>query len=249
MENTLFSGDYIIVNKIVYGLRTPDRIPLTGITIPSKKIISFFKPKRQEVVVFYYPLKDIYKTDENVIYVKRIIGEPGDTVEIRNKVVYINNESIVENEGVNSNSTRIKIPNQPNEKIYPQGKMWNEDFYGPLVVPKENMTVYLNKKNIYEWAQVIEKETGEGSVIPEADGVKINGQFVTSYTFKNNYYFMLGDNREDSMDSRFWGFVPEDFIIGRASIIYWSVENEIVVDSSKGFFPKIRFNRVLNFIN
>jgi len=249
MEKTLLVGDYILVNKFVYGIRTPDRIPLTTVILPSYKLISFFTPERQEVIVFYYPHKNVeLKEEDNLIYVKRVIGIPGDTVKIDNKTVYVNGESIAESPNVNFHSSRIRIPNQGNDRIYPRGKDWNEDFYGPLLIPKKGMKVKLTFESIGEWRELIEKEAGEKSVKVEQDGIRINGVKKEFYTFKENYYFVLGDNRDNSMDSRFWGLVPESLIIGRAEYIYLSVESGHNQESSDSFFPSIRFGRIATSI-
>lgn len=249
MEGTLLAGDYILVNKLVYGIRTPDRIPLTTVILPSYKLISFFTPERQEVIVFYYPYKNAeLKEEDNLIYVKRVIGIPGDTVKIVNKTVYINGESIAESPNVNFHSSRIRIPDQGNDRIYPRGKNWNEDFYGPLLTPRKGMKVKLTFENIGEWKELIEKEAGENSISVEQDGIRIGGVKKEYYTFNENYYFVLGDNRDNSMDSRFWGLVPESLIIGRAEFVYLSVESGHGNETSDGFFPAIRFNRIATSI-
>ncbi len=248
MENTLLIGDYIIVNKLVFGIRTPDRIPLTSVILPSYKLIPFFSPVRRDVVVFYYPYKKVdLKEENNLIYVKRVIGIPGDTVKIVNKVVYVNGESFEESQNVKFNSSRIRIPGNGNERIYPRGKDWNEDFYGPLIVPKEGMKVKLTFENVGEWRELIEKETGDNSVIVEEAGIKINNTRTDNYVFEQNYYFVMGDNRDNSMDSRFWGLVPENLIIGRAEFIYLSVESGSAYEEP-GFFPSFRFDRMPSVI-
>ncbi|MHC1737970.1 MAG: signal peptidase I [Ignavibacteriaceae bacterium] len=249
MENTLLAGDYILVNKLVYGIRTPDRIPLTTVIIPSYKLISFFTPERQEVIVFYYPYKNAeLKEEDNLIYVKRVIGIPGDTVKIVNKTVYVNGESIAESPNVNFHSSRIRIPDQGNDRIYPRGKNWNEDFYGPLVIPRKGMRVKLTFENIGEWKELIEKEAGDTGIRVEKEGILINGVKKEFYTFNENYYFVLGDNRDNSMDSRFWGLVPESLIIGRAEFVYLSVESGHSNETGDGFFPSIRFDRIATSI-
>ncbi|MDP3831978.1 MAG: signal peptidase I, partial [Ignavibacteriaceae bacterium] len=124
------------------------------------------------------------------------------------------------------------------------GKNWNEDNYGPIVVPKEGAVINLDLYNINEWKNIIDREHGE-RVISIRDGkIYLKEKVISNYTFKKNYYFMLGDNRDDSLDSRYWGFVPQELIIGRAELIYWSVDNE-----SEGLLPSIRWSRILHLLH
>lgn len=120
---------------------------------------------------------------------------------------------------------------------------WNKDNFGPLTVPAKGMTVQLNTKNIVLYEQIIRQY--ENNKLQVKDGkIYINDKEVTSYTFKMNYYFMMGDNRHNSADSRFWGFVPEDHVVGRASFVWLSVD-KYKTWSDKG---KIRWNRMFKKI-
>ncbi len=120
---------------------------------------------------------------------------------------------------------------------------WNKDHFGPLVVPAKGMTVAIDAKNIVLYEQIIRQY--ENNTLQVRDGkVYINGQEAHSYTFKMNYYFMMGDNRHNSADSRFWGFVPEDHIVGKASVVWLSVD-KFKTWGDKG---KIRWNRMFKKI-
>ena len=120
----------------------------------------------------------------------------------------------------------------PHDSRYP----WNEDNFGPLWVPKKGATVPLTPDNLPLYERII--ETYEGNKLEVKDGlIYINGAPADKYTFGMDYYFMMGDNRHNSADSRFWGFVPEDHIEGKASFVWLSL------DKDKSFFDKIRWNR------
>ncbi|MBR4788069.1 MAG: signal peptidase I [Bacteroidales bacterium] len=128
------------------------------------------------------------------------------------------------------------FPHSPN---YP----WNKDHFGPIVVPSKGMTVPLNDKNIVLYEQIIRQYEGNKLAVKNGK-VYINDKEVSSYTFKMDYYFMMGDNRHNSADSRFWGFVPEDHIVGKASVVWLSVD-KFKEFGEKG---KIRWNRMFKKI-
>jgi len=119
---------------------------------------------------------------------------------------------------------------------------WNMDNYGPIVIPAKGATVQLTKLNLPLYYRIICVYEGNTLVVKNDSICEINGVPATSYTFKMNYYFALGDNRHNSADSRFWGFVPEDHIIGKAVMILFSV------DRSKNFFSGFRWNRFFKII-
>lgn len=106
--------------------------------------------------------------------------------------------------------------------IYPQSTLfnWNMDFYGPFYVPKKGDKISLTDKNIALYLKCIINENKQ--VEKGGEGLMVNGTSMSTYEFKENYYFMLGDNRSNSMDSRFWGLVPEKLIVGKPLYILWS---------------------------
>jgi signal peptidase I len=119
---------------------------------------------------------------------------------------------------------------------------WNQDNFGPLVLPSRGYTIPLNDSTMTLYRRAIEVYEHNKVEIKDKD-IYLNGQKTTTYTFKMNYYWMMGDNRHDSLDCRFWGYVPEDHIVGKAMFTFFST------DSTKSFFNKIRWNRVFRSID
>jgi signal peptidase I len=119
---------------------------------------------------------------------------------------------------------------------------WNVDNFGPLYVPKEGATIKLDTGNLHMYRRIISAYEHNDLEVNGAT-IKINGQVANSYTFKMNYYFMMGDNRHRSEDSRFWGFVPEDHVVGKASFIWMSLKE------NSTFSKKFRWKRFFTFVN
>lgn len=311
MEDSMLPGDYIWVNKLAYGPRFPEtilslpftnnRLPfsnkpsyLTWIELPYFRLPGYTHVKRNDVVVFNYPAENDAPMDKDTNYVKRCIGTPGDTLQIKDKIVYINNteatevplakysyqisanndtlasylyhtlhvsegglidengysflltkaqaDSVSKQKGVYS--VRKSSMNYTTNSLFPGGEhfLWNRDNYGPIVIPKKNMSVRLTIDSLEMYQRIISKY--EHHVLETRnDSVFIDHKYCTHYTFKMNYYFMMGDNRDNSDDSRYWGFVPEDYIIGKASLTMFSVSQE-----KKSFWKRINWHRFFRWV-
>jgi signal peptidase I len=146
---------------------------------------------------------------------------------------------------VGSVTLRMDKADLGDPRVFPDGAYfgWNKDNFGPLTIPAKGWTIEMNADNIAKYAFTIEKFEGLKDVKVQDNQLFIDGQKVDSYTFKQDYYFMMGDNRHDSLDSRYWGFVPEDHIVGKAWFLWLSL------DKHKSMFNKIRWNRFFNGIN
>ncbi len=143
---------------------------------------------------------------------------------------------------------RIEFPEGEKEAgVLPeayQALPWNLDNFGPLVIPAQGMTISLTEENIALYFNTIKHYEGHDpeAVVLQNGKVVINGQPMESYTFQQDYYFMMGDNRHNSLDSRYWGFVPHDHLVGKALFTWLSL------DQYESFFSKVRWERIFKGI-
>ncbi|MBL7863127.1 MAG: signal peptidase I [Cyclobacteriaceae bacterium] len=130
----------------------------------------------------------------------------------------------------------------PDARIFPNGKSWNSDTYGPITIPKEGMTLAINDSTLRIYGNtIVEYDLNKDAKVDNGK-LLIDGKEVTEYTFQQNYYFMMGDNRHNSLDSRYWGFVPEDHIVGKGFFIWLSI------DKYGSFLDKIRWSRFFKLV-
>lgn len=213
MMPTLIPGNKIWVNKLLYGariytsLKFEDHAPLECFRIPGLR-----KIRPGDVICFNFPLGynqwTIIEFKINYVYCKRVVGTPGDTIGVKDGITWNNNyEGTI---GVLEN--QMKIHDTPDSILWRTTlmatmpftrPMWTIKNFGPLYIPEKGVTIELDSIGRAIYGPVIQYETGSW---PADD--------MTSHTFQHDYYFAFGDNSLDSQDSRYWGFIPEDFIIG-----------------------------------
>ncbi|MEX1139636.1 MAG: signal peptidase I [Bacteroidota bacterium] len=245
MENTLQVGDFLLVSKLAYGVRTPPTIPLTSISLPVMSMTFFADVRRGDVVVFEFPgnPRDAEGAMNDVNYIKRCIGLPGDTVEIRRSRVFVNGRELLFSRNVKANGSDGYAAWQRGIRLTPSGRGYTEDEYGPVVVPKQGDIIPLNRDTFDDWQEFIQRE-GRRPRMASDGAVTIDGIAVSSYSVERDYYFMLGDNRHNSLDSRFWGFVPRENLVGEALIVYWSWDSDLSFLSLWDKLGSIRWERI-----
>jgi signal peptidase I len=193
MEPTLLAGDVVLVCKVSYWLGMPPTIPLTDIVLSHPPRLRWRYPERGELIVFRFAYHANVAT-EHEYFVKRIVGMPGDTIWVVGDSVY-------------------RLPPQ---RRYRQ----RERYDGFILVPKEGTSIQLTTTNVQYWKPFIEREGHRIEVVRGV--VLLDGQSMTTYTFQQNFYYVLGDNRAHSFDSRVWGFVAESDIVGKPLLVVWS---------------------------
>lgn len=204
MENTLLIGDYLLVNKFVYGAK----IPFTNWRLPALKAI-----QPGDVIVFAFP------RDESITFIKRCAAVAGQTIEIRDKVVFVDDVAQPLPPEAKAGAA-LESASAIDKAAFPLYAGFNRDHYDKVRVPKKGDTLALDERSFYLCKSVLESEGHSASLMGGA--VYLDGKPCATYVVQQNYYFALGDNRDASHDSRYWGFVPESNIIGSALLIYWS---------------------------
>jgi signal peptidase I len=201
MKDTLLIGDFLLVNKFIYGVRTPDRIPLVNIKIPYFHLPAFKDPKPGEIIVFKYPL------DEKLDYIKRCIALEGQTVEVRKGQVFVDGKPEGESKFI--------------KREYDSGEGQYIRYYK------------------------ITKGNGKSYTIRHYESMNRESDNYGPVKVPQGYLFVMGDNRDNSADSRVWGFLPRDNVVGQALIIYWSWNNQVPLYK---IYKKIRWARIGDLI-
>jgi len=336
LEKTLLVGDFLFVSKYNYGARTPMTplsFPMVHDTIPIVHTKSYIKEpqipyfrfpgfqdiERNDIVVFSWPVDtlvnitnprggtDIKPLDKKSNYVKRCVGLPGDSLEVRDGYVYIDgklndlpdrakiqfsygfktngniNPAIFKTyditdpvSGYDENKKAYVLPAVSEEgvkklkanpaitEVFPykaekgdrdfgvfphsDNYNWNNDFFGPIYIPKKGVTVEINAETLPLYKRIIEVYEGseigiDNKISANGTEISLNGKPLTSYTFKMDYYWMMGDNRNNSQDARSWGFVPFNHVVGKPVFIWMSWDS-----NAQGIMNKIRWERMFTTV-
>lgn len=230
---------------------------------------------RGDVAVFRDPLKNDVVMARRPLLVKRIVGMPGDVIELRRGVLFVNNERAEFSKASITNNFLVRLRDAPDAQtlldhlglphevaqpgrsmievpldeqlaievrklpyvisaeamgpavgsprhIFPfsQRYPWNSDNFGPLIIPRKGDTVAINVLDLPMYDRVISVYDGHRLGVTK-DSILVDGKAQSRYGFEQDYYFVLGDSRDRSADSRYWGFVPEDHLTGRAAMVLW----------------------------
>ncbi len=217
MVSTLLVGDFVFVNKFVYGAQTPENIPFTEIKLPRFRFPSFKEPKQSDVVVFRFPHPELEKDQKGLDYIKRCVAVGGQTIEVRQKELYVDNMKFIEEfpiKGIHYDMNRMF-----DRKAFPSFAGDGVNF-GPFRIPAKDDSIIITKDNV-DLINYLSIRDGRVFEI-RSDGYYIDQIKANVYIVGQDYYFMMGDNRDNSLDSRYWGPVPRDHIMGEGLLIYWS---------------------------
>lgn len=231
MMPILRSGDCVLVNKLLQGPRIFNVLAaLRSESVAIYRIPGLETLKRNDVIVFNYPYmdksKDSIRLDVMQYYIKRCIGLPGDTLEIRNG--YYKIRGCVERLGNAQSQEYISSLDNPRDKgipttAFPNDRRlrWSIKEFGPLPIPRKGQIIDMNYFNYLLYRQLINWEQGKKLHLKDGQ-VLLCDSVVTQYCFQKNYYFVSGDNMPNSQDSRYWGMLPEEYIVGKATRIWYS---------------------------
>ncbi|MDR1860172.1 MAG: signal peptidase I [Bacteroidales bacterium] len=232
MEPTLTGGDRVLVWKPAYGARIFNLSrALNGERVRIYRVPGYRRIRHNDVVV----LHNLHPYDGSVIdmhllkyLVKRCIGLPGDTLEIRDCIYRVQGYdgtlgNVEAQQQLAKNDNSLQIATGYLTFPFDSALNWNVRNFGPLYIPRKNDRIPMNRENFLLYRKLI---AWEQQCEPnfQNDTVYINNQPVTDYCFLNNYYFMAGDRTENSVDSRYWGLAPEEYIVGKVACIWKSLE-------------------------
>jgi len=249
MENEIMAGDFLFVNKFLYGGTTPRTVPFTNIRLPWFRVPGIRDVDRGDVVVFEFPgQREEVRSPEFMFYLKRAVALSGDTVQIINQVLYVNGRPAPLPRNLKFNDHQVMPTGLPDPRIFPKGSPFNEDNWGPVRVPSRGDIIPLSKENLEQWETFIGRE-GHSVRMDHQGTIFIDDALATQYVIGHDYILGLGDNRDNSLDGRFWGFIPDVNIVGTPMIVYWSWDPDIPMTNIVSKLASIRFGRLGTIIH
>lgn len=247
MEPTLKPGDCILVNKMIKGTRLFDVFAaLNQEDIKIYRFKGYGSFKRNDILVFNFPYSegkwDSTHFDVMKYYVKRCIALPGDTLEIKGGIYRIKGcQETLGNQLIQKQIALVPDSLLPRDILYtyPLDKKlnWTIKEMGPFVIPAQGQLVGMNDTTALLYQQLINWEQ-KTKLLVKKNRVYLGDSIIEWYCFRENYYFVAGDNAGSSQDSRYWGLLPEPYIVGKAMMI-WKSNDES---------EKLRWNRILKMI-
>lgn len=248
MMPTIIPGDYVLVNKSAYGARLFDLFDaLEGKKVKIRRAPGYTRVRHNDVVVFHIPHPrtwDKIEMDMFKYYIKRCIALPGDTLRIVNGIYRINSDTT---EQYGNLSAERRLSRMTKEEL-PEGVYhtfpgdtalgWNIKDFGPVYVPRKGDRIRLDRTQALVYRKIIEWETGRMLRL-EGDTLRDEDKPVSYYTFTHDYYFMGGDKVGNSRDSRYWGLLPDELIVGKAWLVWKSIDP---------YSNEIRWGRVMKSI-
>lgn len=227
MSPALLAGDRIWVAKSVLGARIFNPFAsLRDTSVRIRRLPGWRKARHNDILVFNFPYRSAWDSvgmDRGTYYVKRCIALPGDTLAIREGFYFINGQkgsvgNLSAQKGLSLKRREDFQPEVYHTFPYHPAYSWNIHTFGPLVIPGKGIRILLSPETLCLYKRWIEWETGFPATIRGKE-VYIGGKIAEAYCFRKDYYFVGGDRVEDSKDSRYWGFLPEECIVGKAWLI------------------------------
>lgn len=227
MENTVATGETIVVEKCSFGLSTRNLPIVLNTVVPYRRLVTFRLPRRSETIVFRHTGKrDDASISDMQLYMKRCIAIAGDVVEVRNGSVYVNG-MLMEKPSTAAATTveptlQLSIDEEQRYQTFPSGLLFTSHNWGPMRVPSKGDTLVMDADGFHQWQTFVRAEGHDVDV----DAQSIDGTAASVYVVERDYIFVLGDNRENSLDSRFIGFVAADDVIGTPLMVVRSTDPE-----------------------
>lgn len=239
MYPLMSAGDKVVVLKPIYGARIINLYNLfSNDSISYWNLPGIRKVKRNDVIVFNYPYKewntwDTIEFQHRKYYVKRCIGLPGDSLWIVGGLYHISgiNENIgdcyAQNSLKNYRNLKVNI-----DSVIPYSNKWTIYDMGPLYIPQKGDIIPIDSSNYSQYKTIIEWESNK-SLFLDNNHIRLGQEKINKYCFNHNYYFMGGDNVLESVDSRYWGLLPEPFILGNVKLVLKSTTKIFSLSSIK----------------
>lgn len=221
MEDTVLTGEFLFVNKFIFGPSTPQIIPFFEIPLPYYKTPPIRDPKQGDVIVFIFPgNREEVESSNFTYYLKRCVAVSGDMLEVKNRKVLVNDVEMPLPTEAKFDESGFYDQEIDKQYTFPVGRGFSRDNWGPMRIPKQGDVIQLTSTNYLEWETFIRRE---GHMFAFNNGsVLVDGKPTTSYTVERDYVFGMGDNRNNSLDSRYWGFIPKQDVVGTPMVVYWS---------------------------